>query len=198
MFKKICLVLLGMSIAFNADAVDVKKLPAPDKTGVLMETFNKRVSARDYSSKEIGLQTLSDLLWSAFGVNEKGTRTIPTARNEQNLKVYVLFENAVWMYKAEQNELEKVVENGNDLMPYIAKQDFVKDAPVNLIFTGSDEDYSSFHAGAAAQNVYLYATSKGLNTIVRGYIDKDELKNKLHLSRDEFVIINQVIGYPKG
>ena len=37
-----------------------------------------------------------------------------------------------------------------------------------------------------------------MNTIVRGYIDKDELKDKLRLNRDEFVIMNQVIGYPES
>ena len=70
--------------------------------------------------------------------------------------------------------------------------------PSRILLKTSDQINSPFHAGAAAQNVYLYATSKGLNTIVRGYIDKDELKDKLRLNRDEFVIMNQVIGYPES
>ena len=196
MKNKFLLASLMMMMSLNVCAGELKELPMPDKTTPLMEVIDKRVSGREYSSKDIGLQTLSDLLWSAFGINEKGTRTVPTAKNEQNLKVYVVYQNSVWAYRAEQNALEKI--SDEDVSQYIVKQDFVKDAPVNLIYTGSDKDYSSFHAGAAAQNVYLYATSKGLNTIVRGYIDKDELKDKLNLDRDEFVIINQVIGYPRG
>ena len=198
MFKKLCLVVLGLGFAVNACAGEIKKLPNPDKSSSLLKIMNDRNSAREYNSKDVELQTLSEILWSAYGINERGTRTIPTARNLQNLNVYVVYQNAVWKYKAENNELEKVLESDKDVMPYLAKQDFVKDAPVNLIYTGSDEVYSSFHAGSSAQNVYLYATDKGLNTIVRGLIDKDELKNKLRLEMDEFVIINQVIGYPKG
>ena len=194
-FKFLIAVLVAL-MSFNVRAGELKQLPLPDKTTPLMKVIDKRVSGRAYSSEDVGLQTLSDLLWSAFGINEKGTRTIPTARNEQNLKVYVVYQNSVWAYRAEQNALEKV--SDEEVSQYIAKQDFVKDAPVNLIYTGSDKEYSSFHAGAAAQNVYLYATSKGLSSIVRGYIDKDELKDKLNLDRDEFVIINQVIGYPRG
>lgn len=52
-----------------------------------MQLIDNRQSARSYSSKDISEQTLSDLLWASFGINKKGTRTIPTAKNEQNLKV---------------------------------------------------------------------------------------------------------------
>lgn len=108
----------------------------------------------------------------------------------------MVYQNSIWAYDAAANSLIKV--SDEEISRYIAKQDFVKNAPVNLIYAGSDQINSPFHAGAAAQNVYLYATSKGLNTIVRGYIDKDELKDKLRLNRDEFVIMNQVIGYPES
>jgi len=196
MFQKICLFLLGIGMSTAAVAGEIKKLPEPDKSSELMQLMDNRRSAREYASRDISEQTLSDLLWAAFGLNKHQTRTIPTARNEQNLKVFVVYKNSIWNYDAVANSLVKV--SDEEISRYIAKQDFVKDAPLNLIYTGSDKEYSSFHAGAAAQNVYLYATSKGLNTIVRGYIDKNELKDKLRLDRDEFVIMNQVIGYPEG
>ena len=99
MIKKLCLAILGLGIAVNASAGEVKKLPAPDKSAPLLKMMDERFSGRDYSSKDVGLQVLSEILWSAFGVNERGTRTIPTARNQQNLNVYVVYQNAVWMYK---------------------------------------------------------------------------------------------------
>lgn len=196
MFKGFLFTLLGLAFSFNVCANEVRKLPSPDKSSEIMKLIEARKSAREYSNKEIDLQTLSEILWSAFGINQRGTRTVPTAKNEQNMKVYVVYDNATWMYDAKENVLVKV--NDENMMQYIAKQDFVKDAPVSLIYTGSDKDYSYLHAGASVQNVYLYAESKGLNTIVRGYIDKEGLKNKLNLDLDEFVIINQVIGYPRG
>lgn len=187
------LVLLPFEVMAEAE---VRKLPQPDKSSELMQLLDKRHSSRSYSNKPVSEQTLSDLLWAAFGINQKGTRTVPTAMNKQNLNVYVVYQNSIWSYDATANSLIKV--SDEEISDYIAKQDFVKDAPVNLIYTGSDKEFSSFHAGAAAQNVYLYATNKGLNTIVRAYIDKDELKDKLHLGREEFVIMNQVIGYPEN
>lgn len=196
MMRGLGLLLFSLILPLECFAEEVKKLPQPDKSSELMQLIDNRQSARSYSSKDISEQTLSDLLWTSFGINKKGTRTIPTAKNEQNLKVFVVYQNSIWAYDAAANSLIKV--SDEEISRYIAKQDFVKNAPVNLIYAGSDQINSPFHAGAAAQNVYLYATSKGLNTIVRGYIDKDELKDKLRLNRDEFVIMNQVIGYPES
>lgn len=196
MWRKLFLMLFSIGAPLSINAAEIRQLPQPDKSSELMQLIDNRHSSREYSNKDISEQTLSDLLWASFGVNKKGTRTVPTAMNQQNLKVFVVYQNSIWSYDANANSLVKV--SDEEISKYIAKQDFVKNAPLNLIYTGSDKEYSSFHAGAAAQNVYLYATSKGLNTIVRAYIDKDELKDKLHLGRDEFVIMNQVIGYPEG
>ena len=195
MFKKLLFLACVLVIGVRANADEVRKLPEVNKTSELMKIMDERASSREYSNKAISDETLSEILWSAFGVNSHNTRTIPTAKNLQNLKVFVVYNNSIWQYDGAVNTLVKV--SDEDIMDYIAKQDFVRKAPLNLIYTGSDKDFSTFHAGAAAQNVSLYATSKGLNSIVRGYIDKEELKDKLRLDRDEFVIINQVIGYPE-
>ena len=196
MWRKLFLMLFSVGAPLSVQAEEIMQLPQPDKSSELMQLIDNRHSSREYSNKDISEQTLSDLLWASFGINKKGTRTVPTAMNKQNLKVFVVYQNSIWSYDANANTLVKV--SDEEISTYIAKQDFVKNAPLNLIYTGSDKEYSSFHAGAAAQNVYLYATSKGLNTIVRAYIDKDELKDKLHLDRDEFVIMNQVIWYPES
>lgn len=196
MWRKLFLMLFSVGAPLSVQAEEIMQLPQPDKSSELMQLIDNRHSSREYSNKDISEQTLSDLLWASFGINKKGTRTVPTAMNKQNLKVFVVYQNSIWSYDANANTLVKV--SDEEISTYIAKQDFVKNAPLNLIYTGSDKEYSSFHAGAAAQNVYLYATSKGLNTIVRAYIDKDELKDKLHLDKDEFVIMNQVIGYPES
>lgn len=191
--KKIFLMLILLLFPVSVYAAEGQKLPAPDKKSELMTLIERRQSARNYSAKEIDKQTLSEILWAAFGLNERGTRTIPTAMNKQNLKVYVVYQNTIWLYDAQNNSLVYVGED--DTSTHLRKQDFMKDAPVNLIYAGSDTRYSTFHAGAAAQNVSLYAADKGLNSIVRGYIDADVLKEKLKLEPEEFVIINQVVGY---
>ena len=91
MFKKFC--LLVMATLFVADVFansDTLFLPNPIRESELMNTIDLRVSSRNYSDKEVSEQTLSDILWAAYGVNKNGTRTIATARNEQNLKLYVV------------------------------------------------------------------------------------------------------------
>ncbi len=196
MFKKFCLLTVLTLFATSVYANNNISLPNPIRESDLMNTIDLRVSSRHFSNKEINLQTLSDILWVAFGVNKNGTRTIATAQNEQNLKLYVVYKGVVWYYDAFQNSLIRIT--NENVMVDLAKQKFVEDASVNLIFVGSDKEYSTFHAGSATQNVYLYATKNGLSAIVRGLIDKEALKRKLKLAGNEFVIINQVVGYPKS
>lgn len=184
----------------NALAADTRDLPKPDleqKSPALMELLNTRKSERIYNkNKQIDNKTLSEILWAANGSNKYGRRTIPTARNEQNLKVFVLEENGVWFYNAQENRLEKI--SDENAIPYTGeKQDFVFDAPVHLIYTSSDQHWGSAHAGSAYQNVYLYATARGLATVIRGLINFDALHKSLKLNKDEFVIAHQTIGYGK-
>ena len=141
-----------MMMAVNACAAEVKKLPEPDlemQSASLMQLLDERQSGRSYDiDKRIDDTTLSEILWSAAGVNQYGKITIPTARNNKNLKVFVLNSNGVWLYKAKENLLEKV--SDKNLLPYLAeKQDFILQAPVHLLYTSSDKMCGFAHAGSA-------------------------------------------------
>lgn len=184
----------------TVSAAEVKGLPQPNlsqSSPALMELLNTRQSLRAYDKeKSIDDQTLSEILWAAYGFNSHNKRTIPTARNEQNMKVYVLSTDGVWLYNAHDNQLEKI--SDENAIPFTAeKQAFVLDAPVHLIYTSSDTHWGHDHAGSAYQNVYLYATAKGLATVIRGLVNFDELHRALKLDKDEFVIVHQPVGYPK-
>ena len=189
MLKKLllaALVLVGLSV--NAAAEDkVKKLPAPSTESEvsLMEAVNRRQSRREFSPKVVDDQTLSDILYVAWGISHDGKRTIPTSMNKQNMNVYAVMADGAWLYQAETNTLKQV--SDKDLRPLMAKQDYVKDAPLVLVYTGT--------AGSAYQNVGLYAASRGLNNVVRGYFDKDGLAKALNVKSDD-VIVTQVLGWP--
>ena len=72
----------------------------------------------------------------------------------------------------------------------------MKNVPLVLIYTGSkDEDYPAMHAGSAYQNVGLYAASRGLGAVVRGYFDKEAVAKALNLPNSEAVIISQATGW---
>ena len=161
-----------------------------------MDAINKRASGRLYDkSRPVDDQTLSEILWVAWGMNTGGKRTIATARNQQNMKLYVLTPEAVWFYNAPENQLEKVLDK--NLIPLTATQEFVNDAPVHLLFAAKDDKWGRCHVGSAYQNVYLYATSKGLATVIRGLIDAEALTKELGLTDGEKVIAHQTVGWPE-
>lgn len=169
------------------------RLPNPQISGSLAQTVNNRTSCKEFNGKRFTETEVSNILWFAFGRNKKGTRTIPTAMNEQNLKVFVLGKEGIWQYEGMAHTLIKISEE--NALPCVEMQEYVKDGALHLIYTGSDKDYSCLHAGSAYQNVYLYAAENGLGTVVRAFIDKEKLKSCLKLSSNEFVIIHQVVGY---
>lgn len=194
------LLAASLSLGASAKAADIKKLPQPNltqDTPSLMELIDSRQSMRAYDKdKKIDDQTLSEILWVAYGMNKNGKRTIATARNEQNMKVFLLQKDGVWFYNAQDNQLEKI-SDVDAIKDASLHQDFALDAPVHLVFTSSDNRWGHDHAGSAYQNVYLYATAKGLATVIRGLVDFDALHKALNLQEDEFVIAHQPIGYPK-
>lgn len=76
--KKTVTTLLAVLFATAIMAQDID-LPSPRRTGgtPLMEALARRRSSRDFDSRELPKQTLSDLLWAAWGYNRADKRTAP-------------------------------------------------------------------------------------------------------------------------
>ena len=190
-------VLASLFMSFDVVAQEPVKLPAPDLTGgmPLMQAIKERKTERAFSTEALDDQTLSDILWTAWGYNRPDKRTIPTARNRQNMEVYVLKADGAFRYDARANSLIPVT--AQDLRPFAAKQDFVLNAPVTLLFVADEDDkYAGMHAGSAYQNVGLYCASKGLYNVVRGMIDRDALAKALGIEDEDDIIISQTVGKP--
>ena len=137
-------------------------LPEPKKTGgkPLFEALAMRQTARSFSDKELDLQTLSNLLWAANGINraEDGLRTAPSAVNWQEIDIYVSMANGVYIYNAKENILE--FHMSNDIREATGKQPFVKDVPVNLIYVADftrigDRDEVTKHWYSAADAAFI-------------------------------------------
>ena len=185
------LTMLASGIA-NAENI---VLPAPETTGgkPLMQAMAERKTAREFADKPVSAKDLSNILWAAYGFNRPGKRTIPTARNEQGMDVYVLTADGAFLYNAKDNVLEQVVKK--DLRDLLVPQDFARKAPLTLLFVEKQHKYAGMHAGSAYQNVGLYCASAGLNNVVRGMYDADGLAKALNLG-DREVIVTQTVGYP--
>lgn len=195
MKKALMMFMVAFAASCNAKAAEEIKLPVPDTKGgiPLMEAIARRQSTREFSAKAIDDQTLSDVLFAAWGVSHDGKRTIPTAMNKQNLRVFAARKDGVWEYDGSNNSLKKV--SDTDLTPALAEQDYVQDAPLTLIFTGTDKQSSPMNAAAAYQNVGLYCASRGMHNVVRGYINRAEIAKTLGLGEAE-IIVSQTIGWP--
>ena len=184
------------------------KLPAPDKTGglPLMQALGKRRSSREFQRKALPLPVLSSLLWAAFGVNRRGGgRTAPSALDAQEIDVYVALPDGAYLYEARAHSLRRVA--ASDLRRVTGYQDFVDEAPLDLVFVADHarmrmvpaaqrESYASAAAGAIAENVYLYAASAGLATVIRAWIDRAAIADALGLTHDQQVLLSQTVGYP--
>ncbi|MBP7849720.1 MAG: SagB/ThcOx family dehydrogenase [Lentimicrobiaceae bacterium] len=203
------LTLICILIMQNLHSQEIKTLPAPEKTGgmPLMQAFNERQTIREIKEGKLSEQQLSNILWAAYGINrtEGGKRTVPTSRNKQEMDVYVALEEGLYLYDAIKHQLIRVLEI--DIRRETGEQEFVNIAAVNLIYVadynraGSDpESYrntSSVNTGFMAQNVYLCCASEDLGCVVRGWFNKDHLRDIMGLEGHQEVILTQTVGLKK-
>ncbi len=198
--------LAGTAAGANARTIE---LPPARKTGgkPLTDALMLRRSIREYSDRPLSPQILSDLLWSAFGINRpSGDRTAPYWRHIMVIDVYAAMADGTWFYDPKLHAL--VLHQQDDLRARTGLQDFVGSAPLNLVYVAhgermqdvSPEDrrlYGSVDASFIGQNVYLFCASEGLATVFRGAVDKDALGKAMHLEAGQFVTFAQTVGYPK-
>ena len=200
--------LVVFSSNFQVWAQDNIKLSKPDlsRGKLLMQALSHRKTQRAFSEKELSLDTLSNLLWAAFGINrpDTGLRTAPSAHNWQEIDIYVAKKDGLFIYKPKKHSLEVVTPK--DIRQFTGKQEFTQVAPVNLIYVAdysrmkaSDKErdfYSAIDTGFISQNVCLFCASEGLSTVTVGWVEKPALKKLMKLKETQHIIITQPVGYP--
>lgn len=198
MKKSLIVGIMMMLGATTVQAEDIT-LVVPQMSGgkPLMDVIRARRSMRVFDEKMLEPQVLSDLLWATWGISsDRGMRVVPTARNQQDIDLYVLQANGVYRYDAKDNVLKQVTDK--DLRELMVKgQDFVRKAPIHLLFVTKDKRYGEFHAGSMYQNAGLYCASSGLNCVVRAMYEKEELSKELQLDDGVEVVMSMAIGYPQ-
>lgn len=211
---KVALAVIAVAVLFAGPSVAVDlapvKLPAPQTDGgkPLMQALMLRSTSRSFAPDAIPAQTLSNLLWAAWGINRPadGKRTAPSARNWQEMEVVVVRADGAFVYDAAGNTLQPLTVGDHRALTGV--QPFVKDAPVTLLFIADKSRVKSVEkdatdswmwadAGFISQNVYLYCASEGLATGVRALIDRPALAKALGLGEQKAIIMAQCVGYPK-
>jgi len=203
-------VLFAALHAVCADELKPIQLSPPqfDKGKLLMQALKDRHSSREFLPDKLPVDVLSNLLWAAWGINrpDSGKRTAPSARNKQEIDIYVATADGIYLYDAQKSVLKPVV--AGDMRAYCGLQDFVKEAPLNLVFVADldvmaepDESFrlalAAADTGFISENVYLFCASEGLATVVRANIDRAKLTEILKLRPSQKITLSQSVGYPK-
>ncbi len=192
------------------------KLPPPQKdlNYSLMQALAIRRSNRKWQEAPISEQELSNLLWAACGITKEETkrsksrRTAPSATNSQEIKLYVASKHGLFLYDETQHHLLHI--HSEDIRTSIGTQKMMHSAPFGLIYVSDfsrlkkylakDEHRKWFVSGTDAafisQNVYLYCAAAGLNTVVLGLVNREQLQSRMGLKEHEKVIYTQVVGRP--
>jgi nitroreductase len=163
-------------------------LPPPQTDGgkPLMQALGLRATSRAFAPDPIPAQTLSNLLWAAWGINRPADGT--------------------FLYDATANRLRPVA--AGDHRALTGVQPFVKDAPLTLLLVadtsrmkGAEKDPEQRQwiwadAGFISQNIYLFCASEGLATGVRALVDRPALMKALGLKEHQVILLAQSVGRP--
>jgi len=180
------------------------------------------MTVRTIAERKLSLQQLSNLLWSASGINrKKGPFDVPgitagSASNSQEIDIYVALEEGVFRYEPLHHILQPVASGDlRGLAIGKGQKAFGSIAPVRLIYVAdigkfstagfqepglqdpeTQKAYYYVDTGLIAENVYLFAASQGLAAWFHN-CDKKELSKKLMLGPNQRPLFGQTIGYKK-
>jgi len=202
----------------NKTIYDIKgeeiMLPQPEiKSNIsLEEALKSRRSVRNFSSKELSLDQISQILWAAQGITQESTgfRTSPSAGALYPLEIFLLKSDGVFHYIPDGHKIIKL--SSDDLRPNLTQgvlfQGFIAEAPVNIIITAVYERttakygnrgirYVHLEAGHSCQNILLQVVALGLGAVPIGAFDDSYIQDLLDLPQDHIPLYIIPIGYPK-
>ncbi len=196
----------GMLLAGGESKLAAIALPAPALGAATLKTaLENRRTTRQFSTKPLPQQELSNLLWAADGVNRPdGKLVVPAARGLYAIVLYVALPEGVYRYDRARNTLHPV--SDKDIRAMSDGRKMGTNAPVVVISVADDNvfgreprglGYTGMEAGAIMQNLYLYCAAAGLNTVVCGSFNQAEIDRALQLPENHRVILTQVVGYPR-
>lgn len=199
------------------------QLPDPKVKGSLTveEALMKRRSIREYRDEGLTIQEVSQLLWAAQGITEprKGFRSAPSAGATYPLETYTVFREGgvegfdpgIYHYEPRDHSLTQlsVGDVSGELMGAAVDQEWVGNAPINIVLTAIFErttsrygergiHYVYMEAGHVGENIYLQATAIGLGATVVGAFYDDEVQRILGIPEGEKPLYIIPVGRPRG
>jgi nitroreductase len=206
----ITVLVLTLATGLAAQELAEIRLPKPQTDGglPLMQALARRATSRDFAADPLPAQSLSDLLWAAWGINrpESKKRTAPSAMNWQEIDLYAVMEKGVFLYDAAAHVLKPVA--AGDFRALAGRQEFVKTAPLTLVFVADParmtrapiekrEIFAWTDSAFISQNIYLFCASAGLATGIRASLDAPALAKAMKLPAGQIITMAQSVGLPK-
>ncbi|MDR1477040.1 MAG: nitroreductase family protein [Rickettsiales bacterium] len=175
-------------------------MPAPQKTGgmPLFDALAKRHSSREFADTPVSAETLSTLLWAAGGLKDDGEhRVAPTAKNAQEIEIYVIDASGAYFFDHRGHSLDKVTDEN------LTASASNYGAPLALALVADSSKYMSrdmayADCGFVGQNIYLAATSLGLSGVfMASTYDRPALSKALKLKKGQELLFVHALGYGK-
>jgi len=188
-------------------------LPSPVLKGKLSleEALKKRESVRNFSTKTLSKEELSQLLWSIQGTTRSwGARTAPSAGALFPLEIYVALKEGVFHYSPQEHHLIRNMQEDirNNLSKAALGQDCIREAPAVFVITAVHERtarkyghraerYVKMEAGHAGQNLLLQAVSLGLGAVPVGAFHDDQVRHVLNIPMNHEPLYLIPVGWKK-
>ncbi len=195
------------------DANTIKLSDPAYRSSVSVESALKSIRPkRSYSDEVVSLKDLSQLLWSAQGVNvDWGDRTTPSAKSTYPLSVFLVANNidgissGLYQYIPGEREmihaLKPLTEGKYQTALFSSlNQNSMKNPAGVILLTGnmakmadayggiSHDKEVYLEAGHAAQNLYLQAESLKLGLVALSNFDDSIIRNIINLPTEETLI----------
>jgi len=174
---------------------------------------------RRYGRESLSLPHLSQVLWAAQGLTDaRGLRAAPSAGATYPLEVYVFvgrggvegLEEGIYHYNVKNHSLH--LRKGGDLKEELAiaalDQEFIAQAPVDIVicalyertswrYRGRAERYVHMEAGHVGENIHLQAAALGLAVVMVGAFEDERVSIVMNLDEDIKPLYIIPIGKPR-
>lgn len=186
---------------------DIKAAP-----GSLLDALHRRHTSRIFADRPLSLRHISQVLWSAYGMNRHdGKRTVPAPMGIYALKIYVILPQGIYHYRPQTDCLTLLTRC--DFRQCDGEPDFARQASVNIaiyadydaygtgdpdvdrILSGHEARMAMLNAGAAAENVYLYCASEDINVVERILFNDKAFRTAASLPQSYRFMVALTLGY---
>lgn len=192
----------GSAVAEPAWALaEQPMIPANVNGAPLLKILKERRSTSSFSSTGFSTQTLGELLWAGFGVNDEATggRTAPVLGGTNDVDIYAILATGAYAYRPASHTLEQIttVDLRSTLGYASVPAIFIYVSDYSKLTGITDQAaYAGMHCGFVAQNVSAYCASEGIGHKIRSSVSS--VATQLGLTSTQHIVFTQTFGYPSS